>query len=301
MFSSSPTKQGLLAGITAFCIWGLLPLYWKALYTVGPFEILCHRILWSFLFLSVLLLFLWRGRNKMTALFRSRDFFFLLLSSCLIGINWLLYIWAVNTDHILECSLGYYINPLVNVLLGFLFFQDKLRPLQWLAVFLACCGVFTQLIEFGRLPWITLALAFSFGFYGLSKKFITIDSVRGLLVETGILSIPALFFITSLMHKQQDALSSASPAIIFLLVGAGIVTAVPLLLFGIAIKRLTLATLGIIQYIAPSGMFLLGVLLYNEPFPAATQLTFLFIWSGVVIYAAESFVYLRKAEKWTIK
>lgn len=258
---------------------------------------MCHRIVWSLLFSGLLVLLLRRGGEVATALRSRRNLLLLGCSSLLIGINWLLYIWAVNTDHILECSLGYYINPLVNVILGFLFFRDKLRPLQWLAVALAVCGVATQLIEFGRLPWIALTLALSFGFYGLTRKVMDAGPLTGLLVETSVLSLPALFFLATLAAQSQGALGGSSPAISALLLGAGAVTSIPLLLFAAAARRLKLATLGVLQYIGPSGMLLLGIFLYKEPFPLPTQITFAFIWAGVIVYAAESFCYLRHAER----
>lgn len=292
-----PSWQGLAAGIGAFSIWGLLPLYWKALLAVPPLEILCHRVVWSLVFSGLLVMLLRRGGNVRAALRSRKNLLLMTLSSVLIGINWLVYIWAVNTSHILECSLGYYINPLVNVVLGFLFFRDKLRPLQWLAVAFACCGVLTQLVEYGRLPWIALTLAVSFGFYGLTRKVMAAGPLTGLLVETTVLSLPCVLFLASLAAQGQGALGTPDTATNALLIGAGAVTSTPLLLFATAARKLKLATLGVLQYIGPSGMFLLGVLLYNEPFPLPTKITFAFIWAGVVTYAVESWFYLRRAER----
>ena len=294
---TKPSWQGLAAGIGAFTIWGLLPLYWKALKHVPPLEILSHRIVWSLLFSGLLLVILKQWGNVRAALRTRRNILLLCASSMLIGVNWLLYIWAVNSGHIVECSLGYYINPLVNVVLGFLFFRDKLRPLQWLAVGLAVCGVMTQLIEYGRLPWIALTLAITFGFYGLTRKVMETGPLAGLVVETSILALPAALFLGSLAWQGDGVLGSPSLADNALALGAGIVTSTPLLLFAAAARRLKLATLGVLQYIGPSGMFLLGVMLYGEPFPLPTQITFGFIWAGVIVYAGESYHHLRQAER----
>ncbi len=282
------SQKGLLAAVMAFTLWGLLPMYWKALKTIPAQEIICHRIVWSMLFSGALLLFSRRLHEVRQVLSSWRSFGLLMCSGCLIGGNWLLFIWGVNAGYIVECSLGYYINPLVNVLLGFIVFGDRLRPVQWLAIIFATAGVLNQVIQFGKLPWIGLILAFSFGLYGLARKIMRLGPVSGLFIETAILTIPAGFFLATLMITGQSALGARSISTDMLLVGCGAVTSIPLILFAYGARRLKLATLGILQYIGPTGMLLLGIFLYDEPFSTPTLVTFSLIWLGVILYSVES-------------
>ncbi len=219
---------------------------------------------------------------------------FFVLSATLVGINWGIFIWAVVADRILEASLGYYINPLVNVLLGFIVFRDHLRPVQWLAIVFAVIGVLNQVIQFGKLPWIGLVLAFSFALYGLARKMMRLGPVSGLFVETAILTIPASFFLVSLMSRGQSALGTQGMTINLLLIGCGAATSIPLILFAYGARRLKLATLGLLQYIGPTGMLLLGIFMYDEPFSTATLVTFSLIWVGVIVYSVESLIHLRR-------
>ena len=288
------TTKGLCASILAFALWGLLPIYWKALNTISAQEIICHRIIWSFVFAGGLLLFSRRMGEVRQAFSSFRHFGQMLASGVLIGTNWLIFIWGVNAGYIVECSLGYYINPLVNVLLGFIVFRDHLRPVQWLAIVFAVIGVLNQVIQFGKLPWIGLVLAFSFALYGLARKMMRLGPVSGLFVETAILTIPASFFLVSLMSRGQSALGTQGMTINLLLIGCGAATSIPLILFAYGARRLKLATLGLLQYIGPTGMLLLAIFIYNEPFNTATLITFSLIWVGVLIYSAESWIYLRR-------
>jgi chloramphenicol-sensitive protein RarD len=289
------TTKGFVAAIVAFIIWALLPIYWKALQTVSAHEILCHRIIWSAVFAGSLLLLTKRIKEAGEAFTSLKNIGQLAVSSILIAGNWFLYIWGVNAGYVVECSLGYYINPLVNVLLGYFFFGERMRPLQLLAICFALGGVINELIHFGRLPWIALILAFSFSIYGMTRKVMKLGPVPGLFVETCIVSIPALFFISSLMLNGQSTLGGPDITTNLLLLGAGTVTSIPLILFAYAARRLKLSTLGLLQYIGPSGMLLIGIFIYDEPFETATLITFMLIWFGVALYSVESILYMRKS------
>lgn len=283
---------GLCAGIGAFGLWGLLPAYWKALQRVPAPEIFCHRVLWCLVFVGVVLAL----KTRISELAVSwRSLGMLCLSGGLLCINWLTYIWGVNAGYVLDASMGYYINPLVNVLLGCLFFKDRLRPLQVLAILLAAAGVAYLVFSFGRLPWIALTLALTFGFYGLIRKKVRVESLPGLGIEMALLSLPALGFLLGRHGQGEGALGTMGLEVDLLLVGAGAVTAVPLLLFAFCARRLRLVEVGILQYLAPTGMFLLGVFAYHEPFNVSRFLSFLLIWSGIAIYVTESVWFYRRS------
>lgn len=277
-------SSGLIMAASAFLIWGFLPIYWKAVKMVPPIEVLCHRMVWSVPFTALIITFQGRWRETFGAVADKKTLLMLLLSSSLIGVNWYLYIWAVNTGHVVESSLGYFINPLVNVLLGYLFFRDRLKSIQRVAIGLAALGVSYSVVGYGSVPWISLALAFSFGLYGLVRKLVRIESLPGLFCETFILGIPAGSFLFCRFAEGTGSLFSLSADIDLLLVGAGAVTSIPLVLFATGARRITLTTLGILQYVAPTCMFLLGVLAYNEPFDTQRLIAFLFIWAGVGVY-----------------
>lgn len=288
--------SGVLAAAGAFLIWGLSPVYWKALAAVPPVEIVSHRIVWSFVFL-VALIFPFRQWSELAkALKRPRTLAILCVTAALVAVNWLLYIWAVNNNYLLQASLGYYINPLVNVVLGMLILRERLRLPQAAAVLVAAGAVLYLTISYGRFPWIALALALSFGFYGLIRKVAPVSALVGLTVETLLLSLPAgVYLIHGYLH-QTGFIFRAATHLNLLLMGTSLLTAVPLLLFTIGARRIHLSTLGLMQYIAPSGMFLLAVLYYGEPF-ARTQLwTFVFIWSALAIYSTDALWTYRRAE-----
>lgn len=279
---------GLAAGAGAFLIWGLSPIYWKTLQTVPPLEIITHRIIWSFFFLLPLLLLQHRGGEFVRTLANPRTMSILLLTSILVAANWLLYIWSVNTGRVLQASLGYYINPLVNVLLGTVFLKERLRPLQIAAVLLAGSGVLYLTLAFGDFPWIALALACSFGCYGLIRKVAAVGALIGLTVETLLLTVPAAVYLSWLKYHGAGAFLSIGLATDLFLMGAALVTALPLLLFTIGARSIRLSTLGFLQYIAPTGMFLLGVLVYGEPFQKRQGVTFALIWTALALYSLES-------------
>ncbi|MFP4285220.1 MAG: EamA family transporter RarD [Desulfovermiculus sp.] len=279
------TVAGLLAGIGAFGLWGLLPAYWKALHQVAAPEIFCHRVIWCLVFVAIVL---WLQRRLPDLAVSWRSLGLLGTSAGLLCINWLTYIWGVNAGYVLDASMGYYINPLVNVLLGCIFFRDRLRPLQVLAILLAATGVGYMVYSFGRFPWIALTLALTFGFYGLIRKKISVESLPGLGIEMSVLCLPALGYLIFRHGHGLGALGNVSLEVDVFLVGAGAVTAVPLLLFAFCARRLRLVEVGILQYLAPTGMFLLGVFAYNEPFNLSRLLSFVFIWTGIIIYVLES-------------
>ena len=250
-----PLAGGLCAG-GAFLIWGLSPLYWRLLVAVPPLEIILHRIVWS---LALLLPLVWisgQTRDLARIFRRPRMLLLLFLTALLVAANWLIYIWAVNNGFVLQASLGYYINPLVNVMLGMAFLGERLTRRQGWAVGLAALGVAIQTVDLGAIPWISLALAFSFGIYGLIRKMAAVEALVGLTVETLILSIPAVGLLVHLDLADRGAFGTYGLATDLVLVGAALVTALPLLLFNIGARRIHLATVGLLQYIAPSGMFL---------------------------------------------
>ncbi|MDD3312452.1 EamA family transporter RarD [Pseudodesulfovibrio sp.] len=286
--------QGFAAALAAFIAWGLLPIYWKALGDVAPLEILCHRILWSLVFISVILTVKRRWAEAFAPLASPRSLLILACSSLCIGGNWLLYIWSVNTGHVVETSLGYYINPLVNVLLGFVFFRERLNGYQYAAIGLAGAGVAVSILSHGELPWISLTLAVSFGCYGLLRKIAAVASLPGLFLETMVLGPASLAYLIHLKWNGASGFLAGSPSTDLLLVGAGAVTALPLIGFAFGARRLNLSTLGILQYASPSIAFLLGVFVYKEPFGVGHMVTFALIWAGLVLYTVDSVRALRR-------
>lgn len=300
MPNNYPEKEQSIAGglysFLAFLIWGLSPLYWRALHSVSAFEIILHRIIWSFVVLIPLALFFGQGSELKKTMKCPRDLSVLLLTSILVGANWLIYIWAVNNGKVLQASLGYYINPLVNVLLGVLFLKERLRIAQAVAVLLALTGVTVLTLHQGEFPWISLSLAMTFGFYGLIRKVIAVGSLTGLTIETFLLTLPALVWVFATHVNQTGTFLNAGIKTDLLLAGTGILTATPLLLFNLGAKRITLSTLGFIQYTAPTGMLILGIVAFNEPFSITQAITFGFIWSALAIYSTDAFFSYKAGE-----
>jgi chloramphenicol-sensitive protein RarD len=282
------TVAGVLYAGGAFLIWGLSPVYWKAMQRVPALEIVTHRVVWSFVFLIGLTLIQRRWGEFKDVLQTPRTLIILALTTLLVSSNWLLYIWAVNAGYMLQASLGYYINPLVNVLLGMVFLKERLRRPQALAVLLACAAVIFRTVSYGELPWIALTLGFTFGLYGLIRKVAPVSSLVGLTVETLLLTIPGAAYLGFLESQSAGALFHGSRSLDALLVGTGVFTAVPLLFFNLGARRINLSTVGLMQYIAPSGMFLLAVLVYGEPFSAVQGWTFGLIWTALAIYSIDS-------------
>ena len=279
------TRQGILLAIGAYTMWGIAPIYFKSLSEVSPLEILSHRVVWSF-FLLALLLQVGRGWRKVRDTLTSKPkMMFLVATSLLVGANWLIFIWAVNANHMLDASLGYYINPLINVLLGMFFLGERLRKLQWCAVALAAIGVLIQLIAFGSIPVVAIALAFSFGFYGLLRKKVNLEAQTGLFIETLVMLPAAAIYLLFIADTATSDFLANPMQLNLLLVAAGVITTLPLLCFTGAATRLKLSTLGFFQYIGPSLMFLLAVLIYGEAFTMDKAITFAFIWGALVIFS----------------
>jgi chloramphenicol-sensitive protein RarD len=285
--SNNPLAGSLFAFL-AFLIWGLSPVYWKALHGVGAFEIILHRILWSFVFLLPLVLISRRWAEFKKTVKSPRMLSILLVTSILVGANWLIYIWAVNNGRVLQASLGYYINPLVNIVLGMVFLRERLRRAQAAAVVLATLGVLYLTVQYGDFPWVSLTLAFSFGVYGLIRKVAAVGALVGLTVETLLLTVPASIWVFHLHQIQAGAFLHTGIQTDLLLLGTGMLTATPLLLFNLGAKRITLATLGFIQYTAPTGMLLLGITMFKEPFTRVQAVTFGLIWTALAIYSWDS-------------
>ncbi|MBQ6955112.1 MAG: EamA family transporter RarD [Bacteroidales bacterium] len=283
----SEYRKGLVYGLLCYSIWGLFPLYWRLIDHVDSIEILAHRMLWSGVFMVSL--FVGLRQMRLRDFIRSRkQYLMLLLTGALITFNWGLYIWAINHGFILQSSLGYYINPLVNVLLGYLFLHERLNRIQTVALLLAMAGVLYFTIDYGQFPIISIALAFSFGIYGLMKKKMKLDATAALTVET-IWMMPAalLYILVATMHGNSALNSFDLPTWVLLLL-AGAVTAIPLLLYGKAAERITLTALGFLQYVSPTGQFLIGILVYREPFTTAHIVCFALIWAGLILFTADT-------------
>ncbi len=288
------TRQGIIFALAAYFIWGIAPVYFKLIQQVPAGEILTHRVIWSFFFLLVLISV---GRHWPQVRATCQHPWRLLLlavTALLVGGNWLLFIWAVNNHHMLEASLGYFINPLVNVLLGMLFLGERFRRMQWLAVALAFAGVLIQLWQFGSLPIIGLGLAFSFAFYGLLRKKVGVDAQTGMLIETLWLLPVAAIYLFLIADSPTSHLSANPWSLNLLLVAAGIVTTVPLLFFTAAATRLRLSTLGFFQYLGPTLMFLLAVTLYGEQVGQDKLLTFGCIWAALILFTLDAVYTQRK-------
>jgi len=279
---------------SAFLIWGLGPIYWKALSAVPALEIIAHRVVWALIFLVVLISIGRRWQEFISALKNFRVLLTLFLTAVLLALNWLLYIWAVNNNYILQGSLGYYINPLVNVVFGVLILKERLRPAQIAAVLLAGLGVVYLTFFYGEFPWIALALAASFGLYGLIRKVAPVGALVGLSIEVMLLTAPAAAYLIYLGANGSASFLRGNVSIDLLLLGTSILTAVPLTLFTAGTKRLNLSTVGLLQYMAPTIIFLLAVFYYHEPISMAQVWTFIMIWMALIIYSTDSVIYFRR-------
>ena len=283
----SEIRKGLLYAFTCYCAWGLFPIYFKAIRALAPSEILVHRILWSLLFLlSVLAV-----RKQWSWLSQLRHQKKLLLgfsaSALLLSINWLIYIWAIDNNKIIDASLGYFMTPLVNVFLGSLFLKERLNKAQWLSVALAAFGVLWLTLQTPHAPWIGLCLAISFGAYGLLRKTAPLGALEGLTLETMLLFPFALAYFIYLLSQGESQFSAAPTQVMILVLAAGPITAVPLLLFAAAARRIPLASLGLMQYISPSIQLLLGIFIFHEQFSTERLISFAGIWLGLLIYSLD--------------
>jgi chloramphenicol-sensitive protein RarD len=279
------SHSGFFAGLSAFCIWGSLVIYWKQLDTVPALEILSYRVIFSFLFLIGLISFLHQWGEVKKALGQRALLLRLVASTCAVTINWGLYIWAVTNGHITESSLGYYINPLTSIVAGALFFGERPCRLQWAGVGIAAMGVLYSVLAYGHFPWISLVLAISFTIYGGIRKGIAIGSVTGLFVETLLLSPLTVAYLLWLHWQGQGHFFTVTPVQMGLILGTGVVTTAPLLLFTYAARTMALSTLGIIQYLSPTVALLCGAYLYGESISHATKVTFMCIWAALALYS----------------
>ncbi|NNM62644.1 MAG: EamA family transporter RarD [Steroidobacteraceae bacterium] len=283
---------GVLYALGAYLIWGLFPLYFRALIRVPPMQILAHRMLWSLLLLTLIILV--KRHFSWLETLRRRPWILLRFSASafLLACNWGVYIWAVNNGHVVDASLGYYINPLMSVVVGAAVLSEKLRPAQWLAVVIAAGGVICMTIQIGHPPWIALSLALSFALYGLLRKTAPLGSLEGLTIETAVLLPVAIGYLSWEGAHGADAFSHGDLRLRLMLMAAGPVTAVPLLLFASAARRIPLSLLGILQYLMPTVVLALGVWLYHEPFGRDRLLGFSLVWSGVAIYLGDALIRL---------
>jgi chloramphenicol-sensitive protein RarD len=283
------SRNGALSALSAYLLWGFAPIYFKLLTAIEPGEIMMHRVIWSTVFLLVMIIIM-KKWTQLVAIFKQPKIILQLsLSASFLAVNWFLFIWAVNNNHLLDASLGYYINPLFNVILGMIFFHERLRRNQLIAVGLALLGVLVQLVALGTLPIISLALASTFAIYGLIRKKLPINSFIGLFIESLLMLPIALLYWFFFVDSSTSNMTINTASLNFTLIMAGIVTTAPLLFFTIAAKRLALSTLGFFQYLGPSIMFLLATFYYQETMKSAELITFIFIWAALVLYSLDSF------------
>ncbi len=295
MMDSQQTRQGIGYALGAYFIWGIAPAYFKLVKEVPATEIMTHRVIWSALFMLLLITLTRSWAQVRSVLAQPKKVLLLALTAVTIGGNWLLFIWAVNNQHMLEASLGYFINPLINVVFGMLFLRERFRRLQWLAVLLATTGVLVQLWQFGSLPIIGLGLALSFALYGLVRKKIQVDAQSGMLIETLWLFPLAAIYLFGFADSATSHLSANAMSLNLKLVAAGIITTIPLMLFAAACARLRLSTVGFFQYLGPTLMFLLAVLFYGESLTPDKMVTFGFIWLALAVFIIDAVAFSARA------
>jgi chloramphenicol-sensitive protein RarD len=281
-------RAGVASGLAAYGLWGLFPLYFPLLEPAGGLEIVAHRVVWSLLFVALLLTFLRAWPQVRATATDRRSLLVLLGAAVLIAANWLVFVYGVNSGHVVETSLGYFINPLVSVLLGVVFFAERLRRLQWVAVGIAAVAVTVLTVDYGRPPWIALALAVTFGLYGLMKKLVRVAAAPGLFVETALVVVPAVAVLAVLHAQGEGTAGEAGTGHLLLLLSSGVATAVPLLLFAGATRRIPLSTVGLLQYVTPLMQLAIGVFVYEEPMPPARLAGFVIVWVALAVFTADS-------------
>ena len=281
------TRRGLIVGAAAYAMWGVFPLYWTLLKPAGAIEILAHRVFWSLAVMAVLVVALRRVSQFKEILSTPRTRIFIMVASVVIAVNWGAFIWGVNNGHVVETSLGYFINPLVTVMMGVVLLGERLRRLQWVAMGIATVAVLGLTIEYGRPPWVALVLAFSFGTYGLAKKKANAGAVESLALETLLLAPIALGYLLFLGSQGTSSFGNAGTGHAALLVSTGIVTAIPLICFGAAATRVSMTTLGLLQYLAPTIQFVLGLVVFHEPMTAMRWVGFILVWVALAIFTFE--------------
>lgn len=288
-------NKGVLYGIGAYLIWGFFPLYLKMLQAVPAIQIMFHRVVWSFLLFAALILIRKEWGKLKAAVSAAKTLGVYVFAAGLLATNWLVYVWGVNTGHVVETSLGYFINPLVSVALGVVFLRERLRPMQWVPIGLVAVGVLYLTVQHGTLPWIALALAFTFGMYGLLKKISPLGALYGLTLETAILFLPAVGYLFYVESQGNGSFGHTGWEPTLLLVLSGVVTSVPLLMFATAARSIPLSMVGLLQYIAPTCQFLLGVLVFGEPFTQVRLVGFGIIWIALLIFTLEGYLVRRRA------
>jgi chloramphenicol-sensitive protein RarD len=287
-------NKGIFYALGAYFLWGILPIFWKQLHHIPSFQIFAFRVLSSLLFLVAVLTIRKNWGTFKQAVFNKKSILLFSLTGVLLSINWLVYIWAVNTNHIVESSLGYFINPLVSVALGVVFLREKLRPLQWVPVGLAAAGVVYLTVQYGALPWISLTLAFSFGIYGLLKKTAPTGGLYSMTVEMAAVGLPALGYLLLMGFQGEGVVSTMNLTTWLLLIAAGAITVVPILLFTAAARTIPLAMVGILQYVAPTLQFLIGVLIYKEPFTQTDLIGYGIVWAALLLFWLEGTLQRRR-------
>ncbi len=282
------TLSGFISGTAAFLIWGLCPVYWKVLADVPAIEIITHRVVWSFLFLVPVIFMQGKWPEFFQVVRTPKKVAILCITTLLVASNWLLFIWSVNNNHIIETSLGYYTNPIVNVVFGVIILRERLNKFQSIAVGMASFAVLYLTFQYGRFPAIALTLAVTFSLYGLLRKILGINAAVGLFIETLLLTLPGIAYLVWLEHQGIGSFGHMGLTIDFFLMGTAFLTALPLMLFNIAANRITLTAVGFLQYIAPSVTLLLAIFLYHEPMSTHQLVAFMFIWTALVIYSVDS-------------
>jgi chloramphenicol-sensitive protein RarD len=287
MHSPVDHRQGLVYGVSAYLCWALFPLYWPLLKPANAIEILAHRMLWSLVFIGIVVVLTgkWRGVRAIVA--DRPKLLRLTVAAVCVSVNWCVYIWAVNAEHVVETSLGYFINPLLTILVGVVLLKESFRRMQWVAVGIASLAIAVLTVDYGRPPWIALALATSFCAYGFLKKQVGAGAVESLAVETGVLALPAMIALTVLAGRSELTFGHHGNGNTLLLLGTGVVTAVPLMLFGASAKRLPLTVLGLLQYLTPVIQFGIGVVIRHEPMPPARVLGFGLVWVALLVLTVE--------------
>jgi chloramphenicol-sensitive protein RarD len=292
-------RLGVLTGLGAYALWGLFPLYFPLLEPAGGLEIVAHRVLWSLLFVGILLTAVRRWGQVRTLVTDRRRVLVLAGAAVLIAVNWTVFVYGVNSGHVVETSLGYFINPLVSVLLGVVVFGERLRRLQWTAVGIATVAVLVLTVDYGRPPWIALALAASFGLYGVMKKLVRVEAAPGLFVETALVAVPAAVVLGVLHAHGTGTFGNAGAGNALLLVSSGVATAIPLLLFASAARRIPLSTVGLLQYLTPLMQLTIGVFVYDEPMPPARLAGFVIVWVALAVFTADSLRHARAGTRGT--
>ncbi|WP_181139489.1 EamA family transporter RarD [Streptomyces sp. Ru71] len=295
--SKGEQRIGLLNGFAAYGMWGLFPLFFPLLEPAGAGEVLAHRMMWSFVVVAAVLIVVRRWKWAGELLRQPRRLGLVAVAAAVISINWGVYIWAVNSGHVVEASLGYFINPLVTIAMGVLLLKERLRPVQWAAVGVGVAAVLVLTIGYGRPPWISLILAFSFATYGLMKKKVNLGGVESLAAETAIQFLPALGYLLWLTAHGDSTFTTEGPGHTALLASTGVVTALPLVCFGAAAIRVPLSTLGLLQYLAPVFQFLCGVLYFHEAMPPERWAGFALVWLALILLTADSLRTARRASR----